>query len=224
MTNQVTSNTGDAITRYVDFINPMCYDYHGGWEPTVTGAHAALYDQHSNLSTEYGIRTWKQDGVVSGKIVMGMPAYGRTWQLQDPNEHGIGAPANGTGPGGGMMTYSDIIGFNCENNATVVFDNTTVSTYSYVGNDWIGYDDITSIQQKIKFAKDQKLVGYFFWALGFDTNWDLAKAGISDSFVILSALYIMAYCVQIINLKLCVFAASMAWDSDDESGAERPLP
>ncbi|KAH6770314.1 Glycosyl hydrolase family protein with chitinase insertion domain-containing protein [Perilla frutescens var. hirtella] len=58
---------------------------------------------------------------------------------------------------------------------TVVFDATTVSTYSYVGTDWIGYDDTTSIEHKIKFAKAQGLGGYFFWALGDDSNWTLAK-------------------------------------------------
>ncbi|KAK4415028.1 Class V chitinase CHIT5 [Sesamum alatum] len=167
---------GDAIRSYVDFVSPMCYDYHGGWDPFATGAHALLYDKTSNVSTSHGILTWKGDGVPSKKIVMGMPAYGRTWQLKDPNQHGIGAPANGTGPGGGIMIYSAILGFNTENNATVVFDSTTVSTYSYAGTNWIGYDDVASVEYKIKFAKAQGLGGYFFWALGFDSNWDLARA------------------------------------------------
>ncbi|KAK6156582.1 hypothetical protein DH2020_010830 [Rehmannia glutinosa] len=167
---------GDAMRSYLDFVNPMCYDYHGAWDPTATGSHASLYDKTSNLSTSYGISTWKGNGVTSKKLIMGMPVYGKTWELKDPNEHGIGDPAVGTGPGGGTMIYSDILGFNSENNATVVFDNTTVSTYSYAGTNWIGYDDTTSVQYKVKFAKAQGLGGYFFWALGFDRNWDLARA------------------------------------------------
>ncbi|KAI3443982.1 hypothetical protein Pfo_000647 [Paulownia fortunei] len=140
---------GEAIRSYVDFVSPMCYDYHGGWDPSATGAHALLYDRTSNVSTSHGISMWKGDGVPSKKIVMGMPVYGRTWQLKDPNQHGIGDPAVGTGP---------------------------VSTYSYAGTNWIGYDDTTSVQYKVKFAKAQGLGGYFFWALGFDSNWDLARA------------------------------------------------
>ncbi|XP_022862243.1 acidic mammalian chitinase-like [Olea europaea var. sylvestris] len=169
---------GEAIRNYVDFVNPMCFNYHGSWNTSATGAHALLFDNSSNVSTSYGISTWKGDGVPSNKIVMGMPVYGRTWQLKDPNEHGIGAPAVGTGPGGtqGVMIYSDILGFNSLNNATVVFDNATVSTYSYAGTNWIGYDDTNSIQAKIKFAKAQGLGGYFLWELGYDSNWTLARA------------------------------------------------
>lgn len=108
---------------------------------------------------------------------MGIPVYGRTWKLKNPSHHGIGAPAVGTGPGGGVMSYYSILEFNAENNASAVFDRTTVSTYSYVGTDWIGYDDTNSVEYKVKFAKAQGLGGYFFWALGLDSNWTLAAAG-----------------------------------------------
>ncbi|KZV16446.1 acidic mammalian chitinase-like [Dorcoceras hygrometricum] len=167
---------GKAVKKYVDFINPMCYDYHGGWDTSATGAQALLYDKSSNVSTSHGISTWRKVHVPSKKIIMGMPAYGRTWQLKNPGQHGIGAPAVGTGPGGGVMSYSAIVGFNAENKASVVFDRATVSTYSYAGTNWIGYDDIDSVQYKIKFAKAHGLGGYFFWALGLDSNWSLAAA------------------------------------------------
>ncbi|KAK2994327.1 hypothetical protein RJ640_009468 [Escallonia rubra] len=169
---------GDAIKNYVDFVNPMCFDYRGGWDTTVTGSPALLYDNSSNISTSFGISSWIEDGVPSEKLVMGMPMYGKTWQLKDANVHGIGAPANGTGPGnGGIMSYDDIVAFNSANGANVVYDNNTVSTYSYAGTNWIGYDDPTSITNKVKYAKDQGLGGYFFWALGTDRNWTLARAG-----------------------------------------------
>ncbi|XP_073051434.1 class V chitinase CHIT5-like [Primulina eburnea] len=173
--NVARTYPGDSIRSFVDFVNPMCYDYRGGWDTSATGSPALLYDSASDVSTSYGISQWKGDGVPAKKIVMGMPAYGHTWQLQDPNRHGIGDPAVGTGPGGGVMNYSDILEFNSANNATVVFDNATVSTYSYTGTSWIGYDDTISVEYKVKFAKAQGLGGYFFWALGSDSNWTLAR-------------------------------------------------
>ncbi|KZV27415.1 acidic mammalian chitinase-like [Dorcoceras hygrometricum] len=166
---------GESIRSFVDFVNPMCYDYHGSWDTSATGAPALLYDNTSKVSTSHGISQWKLDGVPPKKIVMGMPAYGRTWQLEDPNRHGIGDPAVNVGPGGGVMIFSDIVEFNSANNATVVFDNATVSTYSYTGTSWIGYDDTVSVEYKVKFAKAQGLGGYFFWALGSDSNWTLAR-------------------------------------------------
>lgn len=200
---------GQAITEYVDFVSPMCYDYHGSWEPNITGAQALLYDATSNVSSSYGIWTWKGDGVPSEKIVMGMAAYGRAWELKDPRQHGIGAPAVGIGQQGslGVMSYSAIVEFNGEKNATVVFDNATVSTYSYAGRDWIGYDDATSVEYKVKFAKDQRLGGYFFWALGFDTNWDLARAG--NVLFIYIYVYISVYYLVHLGILICFLQCSV---------------
>ncbi|XP_060170309.1 class V chitinase CHIT5-like [Lycium barbarum] len=167
---------GDVLSSYLDFLSPMCYNYKGSWDTSATGAPALLYDKSSNISTSYGISAWKQNGVPSKQLVFGMPLYGNTWELKDPNYHGIGASAVGVGPGTqGEMSYDDIVMFNSENNATIVYNNETVSTYSYAGTNWIGYDDTNSITAKIKYAKAQDLGGYFFWALGFDSNWTLSR-------------------------------------------------
>ena len=171
------SYPADAIKKYVDFVSPMCFDYHGSWDTSVTGAHALLYDKASNISTSYGISSWIEAGVPPEKLVMGLPLYGRTWELKDQNKHGIGDPAVGTGPGDGIMAYTNIVDFNSEKGATVVYDEETVSTYSYAGTNWIGYDGPISTENKVKFAWEQGLGGYFLWALGDDKNWTLSKAG-----------------------------------------------
>lgn len=109
---------------------------------------------------------------------MGLPVYGRTWRLKNGCDHGIGAPAEGVGPGNdGVMIYSDVLDFNSANGATVVFDTESVSTYSFAGTTWIGYDGPSSIDEKVKFAKAHGLRGYFFWALGYDKNWTIAETG-----------------------------------------------
>ncbi|KAF2317074.1 hypothetical protein GH714_011536 [Hevea brasiliensis] len=165
----------DAICKYVDFLNVMCFDYHGKWNTSVTAEHALLYDKSTNISTSYGISSWIEAGVPAEKLVMGLPLYGRTWQLLDPEVHGIGAPAVGVGPGeDGFMPYIDIIDFNSANAAPEVYDEETVSTYSYSGTNWIGYDGVKSIREKVKFANDQGLAGYFIWSLGYDNNWNLS--------------------------------------------------
>ncbi|KAJ9688910.1 hypothetical protein PVL29_014525 [Vitis rotundifolia] len=170
------SYPADAIKKYVDFVSPMCFDYHGSWDTSVTGAHALLYDKASNISTSYGISSWIEAGVPPEKLVMGLPLYGRTWELKDQNKHGIGDPAVGTGPGDGIMAYTNIVDFNSEKGATEIYDEETVSTYSYAGTNWIGYDGPISTENKVKFAWEQGLGGYFLWALGDDDkNWTLSK-------------------------------------------------
>ncbi|XP_050229927.1 class V chitinase CHIT5b-like [Mercurialis annua] len=168
----------ESMKNSLDLINVMCYDYRGLWDTSVTGAHAALYDSNSNISTSYGLESWVRAGMPRHMIVMGLPLYGRTWKLKDPNVSGIRAPAVSVGPGNGVLTFSQVEKFNKENNATVVYDVETVSTYSYSGLSWIGYDDTLSTSAKIRFAKAHGLRGYFFWALSFDNEWKISRQAV----------------------------------------------
>ncbi|ERN17223.1 hypothetical protein AMTR_s00044p00174560 [Amborella trichopoda] len=168
-----------AIKYHLDWVNAMCFDYRGAWDTSETGAHAALYDPKSNVSTSYGIDAWLGSGLPQSMLVMGLPLYGHTWKLKDPNVHGIGAPAVGVGPGGdtGVLTYTQVVQFSCTNNATVVYDRTTVSTYLYAGHSWVGYDDARSTIGKIRFAITRHIGGYFFWAVSYDQDWDISRQG-----------------------------------------------
>ncbi|KAF5956270.1 hypothetical protein HYC85_003495 [Camellia sinensis] len=124
-----------------------------------------------NITTSYGLRSWIKAGLPPSKLIVGLPLYGRTWQLKDPRSHGVGAPAVVVGPGSdGVLTYSEVEAFNRANNATVVYDGVTVSTYYVVETSWIAYDDARSTTIKIKFAQVLRLRGYFFWAVNGDHN------------------------------------------------------
>ncbi|KAK8641043.1 hypothetical protein V6N13_010473 [Hibiscus sabdariffa] len=165
-----------SINQYMDWVNVMCYDYHGGWNTSFTGAPAALYDSKSNVSTSYGLRSWIKAGVDRTKLVMGLPLYGRTWELKDPNFHDIGSAAVAVGPGDkGVLTFAEVEEFNKKNGAVIIHDMDTVSTYSYAGSTWVGYDDDITATLKIGFAQALGIRGYFFWALGSDSNWKISR-------------------------------------------------
>ncbi|KAI3973713.1 hypothetical protein MKX01_031133 [Papaver californicum] len=170
-----------AIASNLDFVNVMCYDYAGHWNTSRTGSIAALYNNSSSYSTSYGIQKWIDSGVPREKLVMGLPLYGRTWKLKDPNDNGIGAPAVGVGPQDdeytkGYMLYHNVVTLNNIRTAAEVYDEETVSYYSYSGTNWISYDGEKSIDAKVKFAKDHHLGGYFFWAIGQDYQDKLSTA------------------------------------------------
>ncbi|KAK7377177.1 hypothetical protein VNO80_02597 [Phaseolus coccineus] len=163
------------IRDYLDWASPMCFDYHGAWD-NFTGFNAALYDPNSNISTKYGIGSWIEAGMPAHKLVMGLPLYGRTWRLKDPNVDGVGAEAVGAATDtDGTLDYDEILVFNKENGATVVYDDVAASFYSYAGTTWIGYDDGPSITKKVHFAKVSGLKGYFFWAVGKDKDWTISR-------------------------------------------------
>ncbi|XP_076936586.1 class V chitinase CHIT5a-like [Bidens hawaiensis] len=166
----------ESINNNLDWINAMCYDYHGPWTPDATGTLAALYDPNGDVSTSDGLQSWIDAGIQKVKLVMGLPLFGRTWKLQNPSVNGIGAPALGIGPGNeGAMLYSEVQEFNAQNNAQVVFDEPTVSYYSVAGTSWIGYDDIESVQKKIEYAQSLNIGGYFFWTVVGDQDWKISQ-------------------------------------------------
>ncbi|KAK9098357.1 hypothetical protein Syun_025402 [Stephania yunnanensis] len=173
----VRTYPAQLMGQYLDWISPMCFDYHGSWS-NLTGAHTALYDPNSNISTSSGIYSWIAGGVPPAKLVVGLALYGRTWQLKDPGVNGVGAPAIGAGPGfEGAMVYADIVEFNMVRKASVVYDQNLVSVYSYSGDAWIGYEDPSTIEKRVQFAKTHGLGGYFFWALGQDKDWSITARG-----------------------------------------------
>lgn len=164
----------DAFNSYLDWANVMNYDYHGSWEPTITGEHTALYDPISNVSTDYGISDWLQAGLQKEKLALGLAYYGKQWKLASLSNTGVGAPATS---GGDPLIYRDILVYN-GGGATVVQDPTTVSMYSYKPDlTWIGYDNPETIAAKVRYAKSKDLLGFFAWTLTQDTEtWSLASA------------------------------------------------
>lgn len=170
-----------SINENLDWVNVMCYDYCGYWSPEVqTGAHAALFNPRS-VSTSIALKSWIDDaGLRPNKFVMGLPLFGRTWTLKNPRLNGIGAAAAAVGlhpEDDGKMSYSEVEKFNREENATVVYDPETVSTYSYAGTSWIGYDDTRSTTVKIRHAQVNKLGGYFIWNVTGDQDFKISKQG-----------------------------------------------
>jgi chitinase len=149
----------------------------------VTGAHATLFDPKTNLSSIYGLKSWIKAGVPGKMVVMGLPLYGKTWKLKDPNLHGVGAPAIGVGPGDvGVLLFSKVEAFNKRAKATIAYDVDTASVYSFSGTTWVEYDDALSITVKIGFAQALGLRGYFFWAISYDNKWKITTQGIYSHF------------------------------------------
>lgn len=105
------------VCIYLDFISLMTYDLRGGWEKA-TGFNAALYKPSADPSDEYNVAFavdyWLNKGASKEKLVLGLAAYGRSFNLQDQNNFGVGAPATGAGPMGiyvrenGFLPYYDI--------------------------------------------------------------------------------------------------------------------
>ncbi|KAK9268565.1 hypothetical protein L1049_000319 [Liquidambar formosana] len=169
----------DSIRRNLDWANVVAYDYYVSTRVNFTGAHAALYDPSSNISTDFGIREWTRKGLPASKLVLGLPYHGHAWRLVNPDENGVGAPASRSGlTSDGSMSYWYIKFYirRFSNGAAKLYNATYVVNYYTFGANWIGYDDVETIKAKVSYAKEKKLLGYFVSQVSNDENGVLSLA------------------------------------------------
>ena len=87
------------MSKELDFIFLMSYDFHGSWEPTAANHHAALFARSAEssywktLNVDYAARYWVTKGADPQKVIIGLASYGRGWTLPQP--------ANTSAPMGG---------------------------------------------------------------------------------------------------------------------------
>ncbi|KAG8589084.1 hypothetical protein GDO81_006244 [Engystomops pustulosus] len=165
------------LSKYLDLINVMTYDLRGSWEG-FTGEDSPLYqgpaDQggYIDFNVDYAMNYWKNNGAAPEKLMVGFPAYGRTFILSDPSNNGLGAPTSGGGPAApytqepGFMAYFEICSF--LHGATEVWNSPQAVPYAYKGNEWIGYDNQKSFQIKAEWLLQNNFGGAMVWALPLD--------------------------------------------------------
>ncbi|KAB7499949.1 putative chitinase 3, partial [Armadillidium nasatum] len=148
------------ISKYLDFINVMTYDFHGHWEDVI-GHNAPLFPLEiassyaKKLTVDYSVKSWIKEGAPSQKLMLGMPTYGRSFMLKNETEFDVGSPAIGGGREGrytqeaGFLSYYEVCDFLFEDNTTLVWDNEQYVPFAYKGDQWVGFDDERSYGEKV---------------------------------------------------------------------------
>ncbi|XP_066480273.1 chitinase-3-like protein 1 [Tiliqua scincoides] len=165
-----------ALSQYADFLNFMTFDFHGSWEKH-TGHPSPLYKGKSDTgaasfyNVNSAVKLLKSKGAPAEKIIMGIPTYGRTFTLSSSQTF-VGATASGGGTPGhftnstGMLAYYEICDFNSRAHVERIEEQAV--PYSYKGNQWVGYEDVTSVKKKVQYMKDLHLGGIMIWTLDLD--------------------------------------------------------
>ncbi|MFF5406162.1 glycoside hydrolase family 18 protein [Streptomyces misionensis] len=166
-----------GAAQYVDWYNPMTYDYFGAWDAKgPTAPHSPLNSYSgipkADFDTSATIAKLKGLGVPASKLLLGIGFYGRGWT-------GVTQAAPGgtaTGPAAG--TYEQgiedykVLKTKCPANGTV-----GGTAYAKCGSDWWSYDTPATIATKMAYKDQQGLGGTFFWELSGDTaNGELIKS------------------------------------------------
>ena len=160
-----------GMDNYLDFFNLMAYDFAGSWDATA-GHQANLYPSKSNpsstpFSIDAAVRYYISQGVHSGKIVLGMPIYGRAFE----NTDGPGKPFSGTGQGtweNGVHDFKKLPLPGSEEK----YDEEAGATYCYdpTKRVLVTYDTVEMARKKAEHIKREGLGGAMWWESSADAN------------------------------------------------------
>ncbi|KAG5564140.1 hypothetical protein RHGRI_000357 [Rhododendron griersonianum] len=173
----------ESMKKNLDWVHVMAFDYYTPTSWNYTAAFAALHDPGGGqlmMNTEDGINDWIDGGLSANKLVLGLPFYGYTWTLVNPNDSAVGAPAKGTADNG-WMSYKNLKALQISGAVSEYYNAAYVVNYCVIGSSWIAYDDVEVVEKKVAYAKKRNLLGYFVWQVeDDDENWVLTRAAQED--------------------------------------------
>jgi chitinase len=180
-TQEISEESYDlpAISKVLDQVHLMCYDYFGSWDAR-TYHNAPLHAGQATkpISVAASIAYYLSQGVDPNKLVLGLPMYGRTFLLKDPAVEGSGLDRESL-PNGfqGPFTREDgFLGFNeiCKTLASdrgdwkTYWDPIAKVPYMRNGAKWVTFDSPASLMKKVEYGLSYGLKGAMVWSIDTD--------------------------------------------------------
>jgi len=162
------------VAAALDFVSLMTYDLNGAWNE-FTSHNAPLHARsdesglQAQLNIEFAANYWVAGGASKDKLNIALAAYGRGFTLMDSTENGYNAPVSGPSTAGqytreaGFLAYYEVCG-----RGTRVWDTEAKVPYAYNGNQWWGYDDQYSMEEKLAWIQGEGYRGWMVWNLDLD--------------------------------------------------------
>ncbi|KAA6416205.1 MAG: class V [Lasallia pustulata] len=146
---------------YLDIINLMAYDFCGPWLDA-TGHQAQLFAPqrpHNDAAMTSGhsaVTYMRSRGVPASKILLGIPAYGRSFTGATNTAQRYA----GSGGEGGTFEYRDL-----PRPGAQEYVDTHVGAAYCVGGDggFVTYDNARTVQMKANYVTQNQLGGLFYW-------------------------------------------------------------
>jgi len=150
------------MDQYLDLWNMMTYDFAGSWDSTANH-QANVFG--GKISASEAIHWYIAQGVARSKIVMGIPAYGRSFM----NTEGIGKPFSGVGPGSWEQGVYDYRALPLHN-SHVHHDEHALASWSFdpQKKELISFDSEEVGRWKGEWIRKEGLRGSMFWELSGD--------------------------------------------------------
>jgi len=166
-----------GIAPYVDWVNVMAYDFHGGWETAGPTNHSSALFQSTCEKpdgdwADKAIKAYVGALIDPAKVVLGMPFYGHGWRTSNVPP-GLCLAATGVPRGTyekGVEDYEVL----AARYAPSFQDDKTGTQWTFDGSTFWSFDDLTSAPWKADYANCRGLRGMMIWELsGDDSNGSL---------------------------------------------------
>ncbi|XP_041374600.1 chitinase-3-like protein 1 [Gigantopelta aegis] len=167
-----------TISRYVDYIFIMAYDFFGSWS-RLTGFNSPLFNRSSDprfdpiYNVDYAVKVWLKGGAPRDKLVVGLTGAGSSFTINPNSTHEVGSDVIAKGKPGDLfaeesrLIYPEICR-NIDAGWKRVFDTEQKVPFAYKGDQWVGYEDPESTVIKADYIIRNQLAGIMFWELSFD--------------------------------------------------------
>lgn len=156
------------VARSVDQVGVMTYDFQGPWSHD-TGFVAPLRSDDPRAETVASvIDAYLAAGVPSRQLLLGLPFYAYQWHNVSPGTrdglYSKGDPVRGNLS---QATVTALLGGLSD--AKQHRDPASQAPWIYDGDNFLTFEDATSLRAKQAFAQDRKLGGMMIWELSGDT-------------------------------------------------------
>lgn len=175
------------IAPYLDAIHLHAFDFltaESKITPEVADYPAPLYatyDRNPEFNVDYEVTWFLNQSAPANKLILGIPTYGRTWELDDDSPKSGVPPLEADGEGSeghlthrkGLLSYPEIcsISLNPNNHGTkgllrkVTDPTKKLGTYAFRNEEddrkgiWVGYEDPETTSNKAAYGRSKGLGG-----------------------------------------------------------------
>lgn len=123
------------LNRYLDWISLTAYDYNIKYNDTDYHTQPiAPISTSDDSNIKSSVQYWIQKGASPGKLVLGMPTFGQSHTLKDPELNGLHAPTISLGRAGehtnipGTLAYYEICNNTKHNGYILIAMNAMMQT------------------------------------------------------------------------------------------------
>ena len=170
----------DVVQASVDYVNLMTYDFREAEGDPQAGHHSNLYthpDDPHHMSADRAVREFLAAGVPAGKLVLGVPFYGRAWGDVDPT--GDGLYQEGKAPSERIQTrYGSLAALATQPGWVRRWDALAQAPFLWNAERriFVGFDDPESLRVKSRYIREHGLAGAMFWEYSSDPTGALLGA------------------------------------------------